>query len=115
MVTAGVAALLVAGCSGAEPSGDVQEGPGGPDATRIVADDAFFEPETLELETGTEATVEVTNEGGAPHDFTIEELDLSSGTIEPGSVVTARFTVPEGETPFECTIHSGMEGVITAS
>ena len=53
-------------------------------------------PDDLSLKAGTEVDVEVRNEGSDGHNFTIDELDLSTGTVEPGQVVTATFTVPNG-------------------
>ena len=106
-----VALSLFAAC-GAERSGDVSSGPGGPDAIAVTAVDTAFEPARLEVTAGEEIEVAVTNEGGTTHDFTVEAPSLSTGPLEPGDVVTARFTVPEGETTFRCTIHGGMEGMI---
>jgi plastocyanin len=113
---AAVVAAFVAltGC-GAEASGNVSAGPGGPDAVPVVAFDNRFEPERLELPASDEVEVEITNEGGTTHDFTIEGLDLSTGPIEPGEVATATFTVPSGETTFVCTLHGGMEGSVMGS
>jgi len=109
------AALLLAACGpDSEASGDVSSGPAGGDAVRIVADDTFFEPETLELTAGETATIEVTNEGSTAHDFAIEELDLNTGTIEAGQVKSATIEVPEGTTKFRCTFHPEMEGSIEA-
>jgi hypothetical protein len=59
---------------------------------------------------GQEVQVEIHNEGSGTHDFTIETLDLSTGPIPSGEVANATFTVPEGETPFECTLHPGWTG-----
>jgi nitrite reductase (NO-forming) len=109
-----VAFVVLTGC-GAEASGNVSAGPGGPDALPVVAVDNRFEPERLELPAGDEVEVEITNDGGTTHDFTIEELDLSTGPIEPGDVATATFNVPDGESTFVCSIHGGMEGSITGS
>jgi plastocyanin len=100
-----------AGC-GAERTGDVSDGPGGAGAVHVVMGDAFFQPERLELEAGAEVTVEVRNEGGTGHDFTVDALELSTGTVDPGQVVTATFVVPEGPTGFRCTLHGGMDGEI---
>ena len=116
----GFAAILLVGallgaCSESDPSGDVGSGPAEGDAVALVADDTFFEPETLELTAGEKVTVEITNEGSAPHDFAIEDLDLNTGTIEGGAVATATFEVPDSNTKFECTLHPGMEGTIEAN
>lgn len=109
-----LAALALAAC-GAEASGDVHQGSGGPDAVAVVARDNTFEPARLELPAGEDVEVEITNEGGTTHDFTVESLDLSTGPIGEGAVATATLTVPEGETTFACSIHGGMDGVIVGT
>ena len=106
-------AFLVA--CGAQASGEVHPGPGGPDAVAVVATDNAFEPARLELPAGEEVEIEVTNEGETTHDFTIESLELSTGPIEEGAVATATFTVPQGEMGFVCSVHGGMEGVIVGT
>ena len=105
---------LLAAC-GAERSGDVSSGPGGPDAIAVTAVDNAFEPARLEVTAGEEIEVAVTNEGRTTHDFTVEAPELSTGPLEPGDVATASLTVPEGETTFRCTIHGGMEGTIVGT
>lgn len=110
-----VTALALESCTGAEPSGDVASGPGGPDAVRVTAVDTLFEPDRLDVPAGEEVQVEIANDGDATHDFTVEALDLSTGPIPSGDVATATFTVPDGETPFRCTLHPGMEGVIVGT
>jgi plastocyanin len=110
-VIAASAASALTAC-GAQASGEVHAGPGGPDAVALVARDNTFEPARLELPAGDEVEIEITNEGGTTHDFTVESLELSTGPIEEGDVATAAFTVPEDETTFVCSIHGGMDGVI---
>lgn len=110
------AAVVLAACGGgAEPSGDVAEGPGDADAVVITATDNEFAPSTLELDAGAEVQVEVANDGDATHDFTIETLDVSTGPIDADGVATATFAVPEGETTFVCSLHAGMEGQIVGT
>jgi plastocyanin len=77
--------------------------------------DDEFAPDGLQLDAGTDVQVEVRNEGSQGHNFTIDSLDLSTGTVEPGSVVTATFTVPNGTTEYHCTFHPGMTGEIVAT
>ena len=117
VATAGLSVVLLAGCAppGSEPSGEVAKGPAGEGAVEIVTVNSAFTPETLELNAGQKVTVEITNEDVVPHDFEIEVLDLSTGTIEAGEIATATFTVPEGTTEFACTYHSGMTGRIETS
>lgn len=105
-------AVLLVACQGAERSGDIRDGAGGPDAVRIVMEDNTFTPDSLELPAGTEAEIEIANDGNAVHDFTIDDLELSSGAMNAGEIVTATFDVPEGTTEFHCTIHGGMDGTI---
>jgi plastocyanin len=107
-----VAGLALLTACGAKASGDVSSGPGGPDAVPVVATDNAFEPARLQLMAGVEVELEVSNEGGTTHDFTVESLELSTGPVEPGHVSTATFTVPDGETAFRCSLHGGMEGTI---
>lgn len=105
-------ALLVVGCGMGprEASGTVASGPADGDAIEISATDNAFSPAELELEPGTEVTVEVANDGDTAHNLVIDELDLSTGTIDPGEVVTATFTVPDTAVDFVCTFHPGMSG-----
>ncbi len=95
-----------------ERSGDVRQGAGGADAVKVVMHDDEFDPDGLQLQAGTDVQVEVRNEGSQGHNFTIDALDLSTGTVEPGQVVTATFTVPTGTTGYHCTFHPGMNGEI---
>ena len=104
---------VLAGCASSEPSGDVTDGPATGDAVEVVAGDSFFEPESLKLDAGETATVEVTNEGDSAHDFSIDALDISTGSIDPGQVKTISFEVPEGTTEFVCSYHPGMAGTIS--
>lgn len=108
-----VALVVLTACS-RERSGDIRDGEAGSDAVEVLLQDDEFAPDVLSLEAGTEVTVEVRNVGSNGHNFTIDELDLSTGTVEPGQVVTATFEVPDGTTQFHCTFHPGMDGEIRA-
>jgi plastocyanin len=77
--------------------------------------DDEFAPTRLELPAGEQVTVEVTNDGSNQHNFTIDSLDLSTGTMSGGDVNTATFTVPDGTTEFRCTFHKDMTGTIVAT
>lgn len=106
-------ALTIAACNSSQPQGNVTSGPASEEATtiRTVAEETFT-PNTLQLPAGQEVTIEITNDDGEAHDFAIEALDINTGTIEPGGIATATFTVPTGTTPFVCTFHNGMGGAI---
>jgi len=113
IVTLGVTVVSLAACA-RERSGDEHEGAAGSDAVEVVVQDDAFVPDDLSLKAGTEVDVEVRNEGSNGHNFTIDSLALSTGTVEPGQVVTATFTVPNGTTEYHCTFHPGMRGEIVA-
>jgi plastocyanin len=104
-------ALIAGACANSsEPSGDVSTGPSSGEARRIVTRDSAFTPATLTARAGDDVTVEIANEDSIPHDFAIESLDLNTGSIEPGDVAVARFTMPEQGVEFVCTYHDGMAG-----
>lgn len=114
VVATSLTLMALTGCA-RERSGDVHEGTGGPHAVQVVMHDDEFAPDGLRLEAGTEVQVEVRNEGSRGHNFTVDSLELSTGTVGPGSVVTARFTVPNGTTGYHCTFHPSMTGEIVAT
>lgn len=115
-LAAGGLALAVAACVEAPArSGDVTLGPADGDAIAIVAVDNAFEPESVEVAVGEEVTLEVTNDGGAAHNFVVDDLDVSTGTLDSGEVATVTLTVPEGGVEYVCTLHGGMDGRITTT
>ena len=107
IVTLAVPVVALTACA-RERSGDVHQGAAGSDAVEVVVQDDAFVPDDLSLKAGTEVDVEVRNEGSDGHNFSIDELDLSTGTVEPGQVVTANFVVPNGTTEYLCTFHPRM-------
>jgi hypothetical protein len=111
---AAASAGLALGCASPQPSANVRNGPAGDGVARIIAEDSFFRPDLVELPTGKHATLEVTNHGDTQHDFSIEELGVSTGVIEPGEAKTITFAAPGGTTVFRCGLHDGMEGTIVA-
>lgn len=105
--------LVLGSCRpSSDPSGKVGQGPADGLAEQIIAADNTFSPTELRLEAGDRVTVDITNRGDAPHEFTIQSLDQGTGTIEAGETSHATFVVPKGTTPFECTYHDGMRGTI---
>ncbi|HZD79623.1 MAG TPA: cupredoxin domain-containing protein [Actinomycetota bacterium] len=114
-LAAALALGLVACGSSRGGSGQIHEGPGGPDAVKVVMEDSRFEPDPLRLPAGTKVTVGLTNEGDENHNFTIDALHLPTGTMASGDGVSATFTVPTGSTEFHCTFHPGMDGTITGT
>jgi hypothetical protein len=82
-IAAVVASGLLVACGGPEASGEVATGPARAEATEVVAGDSYFQPDTISAPAGEEVTVEVTNEGDMPHEFSIDKLGISTGAIDP--------------------------------
>jgi plastocyanin len=120
MIVAGVAALLLvvvigAGAAviygnalGENAAGDVRPGPGGQGATQVAMQDDRFQPGSVQVGAGVPATFELRNDGKSNHNFTSTDLNVSTGPMKPGDVVTVTATVPVGATAFVCTWHPGM-------
>lgn len=108
-------AVLLGGCAGETASGDVRPGPAEQGAMRVIMKDEVFEPNILEVPAGSPVTIEVRNAGQENHNFTIDDLDTSTGVVHPGDVMAVTFTAPKGTTEFRCTWHSGMVGRIVAT
>jgi plastocyanin len=90
-------------------------GPAAGAALEVEAGDNVFSPKRLEVEPGKLTTVEIMNKGRIPHDFTIEELSLTTGVLQPGDVATATFEAPATDLEYVCTLHRGMEGKLEVS
>lgn len=105
------ATLLLGGCGASlEAAGDIQQGPATTDSIPIEMQDNVFLPEQVRAKPGEEVTLEITNAGDIVHNLVIEDLEVSSGLLEAGDVVTATFVMPQSETQFACTLHRGMVG-----
>lgn len=132
-----IMALMAAGCAeeqqaaGGGGGGSSEEGGGtiqiaGQEATdhgsedvtgageiELEVDDFYFSPTVLEGDAGETLTVNLFNEGNAPHTFTIDELGVDE-ELQPGQEgVTAEVTFPDsGALVFFCRFHAsgGMRG-----
>ena len=85
------------------------------DATlELEADDFYFAPTFVKGEPGGTITVQVTNEGDAPHTFTIDDQEIDE-EVQAGESAEAEVTVPEdGAIRFYCRFHTagGMQGAV---
>lgn len=115
LLVAVFAMIMLAACSAAERSGDVRDGPADGEAIELEARDNEFLPAEVSIPTGEEAAIEIGNTGSAVHDFTIEDLEVSSGPIAPGDVVTVTISGITEDAGFRCTLHGGMEGTLVAA
>ncbi|MPY95378.1 MAG: hypothetical protein GEV08_20685 [Acidimicrobiia bacterium] len=83
----------------------------GPTAANLEAFDFGFRDQQLTLASGAEVTVQ--NTGAAPHTATFDQVEVDTGTIDPGG--SASLLVPEepGTYSYRCTIHpASMTGVM---
>ena len=82
-----------------------------------MVDIAFTQTE-LTVPAGAPVTVNLVNNGAAAHNFTIEELGVSSGDYAAGQTGTVEFTAPAepGKYEYVCTIpghrEAGMVGTL---
>lgn len=83
-------------------------------ANTVEAFDFYFEPTSLQLEPGAEATITLNNAGGVAHSFTVPDLDLEI-EAQSGDEVSGTFGVPDqpGTLDFYCKFHpEDMTGTI---
>jgi plastocyanin len=97
--------------TGEAAAGGPAQASAGPREVDVGAVDFGFEPKDASVAAG--GTVRVTNKGQAPHTFTLDDVALDSGTIDPGS--SSDLTAPDapGSYSYRCTIHPArMRGVL---
>jgi plastocyanin len=129
----GAIALVAAGCGGDD------EGSGGGGATttgaaaaattttgaaagggeqeiKLIAKDITWDTDSLELQAGTEYTVEVDNQDSVEHNFTFADASANKD-VEGGEDITVAFTAPAaGSYEFHCKYHpAAMKGTVTVS
>jgi plastocyanin len=83
----------------------------------VELDDSYFSPTFVNAEPGSTVTVTLTNEGDAPHTFTIDDLDVDE-ELQPGTSVTVEVELPdEGTLAYYCRFHvgGGMQGAFVVS
>ena len=99
------------GASGAA-GGDLVEITIGTDA----GSELLFDPATATVPAGATVRLTFVNESTVPHNLTFgEPINAATANIvQPGEEETIEFTAPEaGDYTFVCTLHPGMEGVLT--
>jgi plastocyanin len=116
-------ALLAAGLIAAVACGDDDDSSNddetaapqaeGDQTVQLEAADFSFSPDTISGPAGSTVTVEFSNTGEAPHDFTLEGSERSR-ELGPGESETFDMTLPADEIEFFCSIHPDqMRGTIT--
>jgi plastocyanin len=84
--------------------------------TEVELDDNYFEPTVLEGKPGENALLELKNEGGTEHNFTLEDQSIDED-VEAGEETEVMVKIPEsGELSFYCKYHKdlGMAGALKA-
>jgi plastocyanin len=87
------------------------------DMIEITGDEFSFNPERIDLRKGQTVTLVFHNIGTEPHNFIIDELEIMTETVFPGSSDTIEFTPPvKGMFTFYCSLpehrEQGMEGTV---
>src|SRR5215203_2678320 len=81
----------------------------------VESNDIFFAPTEIEVPSDTEVTILLPNLGASPHNFSIDELDISVD-IAPGETKEVTINAPEGEYQFYCNVpghkEAGMVGTL---
>jgi plastocyanin len=97
--------------TGEAAAGSPAQASAGPREVDVGAVDFAFEPKDASVAAGGKVTV--TNRGQAPHTMTLDDVDLDTGSIDPGA--SAELTAPDapGSYSYRCTVHPGrMRGVL---
>jgi plastocyanin/mono/diheme cytochrome c family protein len=81
----------------------------------VTSFDIFFEPAEVTIPANTDVTFVLPNEGAAPHNFAIDELDISIDQA-PGETHEIVINAPPGEYEFYCNVpghrEAGMIGTL---
>jgi uncharacterized cupredoxin-like copper-binding protein len=85
-------------------------------AVQITAKDVFFDPKEATIPANTDVTFTITNEGAAPHDFSIDALKISVA-VAPGETKDVVVNAPPGTYEYYCNVPghkaAGMVGTLT--
>ena len=84
--------------------------------TEVELDDDYFEPTVLEGKPGENVLLELKNEGGSEHNFTLEDQSIDQD-VDAGEETEVMVKIPQsGELSFYCKYHKdlGMAGALKA-
>ena len=104
-------ALIVGACGGGG-AGDGGTGGGEAIATTLSMVDNAFEPSALSVASGSE--LQLTNDGQAPHNLTIEGTEIDED-VDAGQSGSVTVDAEPGDYTMFCEYHrdAGMEGTVT--
>lgn len=112
---------LPAAASGAEApaasgSAETSAASSGGETFTVVSHDIYFDPADLTIPADTDVTISLPNEGAAPHNFAIDELDISVD-LAPGETESVVVNAPAGVYEIYCNVpghrEAGMVGTLT--
>lgn len=110
----GMAASPMVGTPCASPV--AQSGQANANPTVTLAD-IKFDPKTFTIPANTDVTVTLINKGAAVHSFNIDELNVHSGDVQPGTTTTVTINAKPGTYTYYCSIpghkDAGMVGQLT--
>ena len=132
MLLAAALALVAAGCGGGGDSEGEEGGTTtiagvaasdhgsanamGKDELEVELDDNYFEPTVIKGTPGAQLKLELENEGGSEHNFSVADQSIDQD-VEPGEKADVAVTIPQsGEVSFVCKYHEqlGMAGALAA-
>ncbi len=110
------AAASGAEASAASGSADSSAASSGGETFTVVSHDIYFDPADLTIPADTDVTISLPNEGAAPHNFAIDELDISVD-LAPGETESVVINAPAGVYEIYCNVpghrEAGMVGTLT--
>jgi plastocyanin len=116
IAVATLGSLFLLGACGSDDEGASDDSGGGGSAAEsveITAADFSFDQDSIEVESGSEVEVTLTNEGNAEHSFSIEDPEFEI-EAEGGESASGTFTAPDQSVEFFCMYHPDqMRGEIT--
>lgn len=86
----------------------------GKDEFELELDNFYFNPTFIKVAPGSKVKVELSNEGSAPHTFTVDALHVDQ-QVAPGKSMDVTITLPaSGALAFYCKFHKGqgMQGAL---
>jgi plastocyanin len=127
-VLVGVVALVAAGCGGGDDDGGGSAsattaapettggGGGGENEFQLTASGTAWDKTSLDMTSGAEISVEVTNQDTVEHNFTFADAGADQD-VEGGEDSTVTFTAPAaGSYEFFCKYHAAaMRGTVTVT
>jgi uncharacterized cupredoxin-like copper-binding protein/mono/diheme cytochrome c family protein len=113
------AELPAAAAAPAAPAeGEAAAAQGAAPAYTVTSGDIYFDPTAITIPAASEVTLSLPNEGAAPHNFSIDALDISVDLAAGETDATATVNAAAGDYEYYCNVpghrEAGMVGTLTA-